>query len=240
MSINYTEAQNLLLAAETIPDKVVYRKSVTYSVPVATTIGDYHEYTFAHGLPFIPLIIGSYSDDNFATSYDLGVGPYGTLTAFGYDGFTLIAHAYADATNITIRIISHNTTRNVTVRLVGLLSGVSSTTPVSVDIEPVADNLLFTCDDNSLKHRTWFNYNMTTNGLGTFVTQSFTTGLTTPLTLMCFINEGGVISYLNTRNAIVASGVNFGMLTRNNLITLGVEDSSVKTVTLIIKGYLDA
>lgn len=240
---SFANSQQLLFNPEYYPDKVIYRNSVTYTVPAATTLGDYHEFTLAHGLSFIPLIIGAYSDDNFSTSYDFGIGPYGTLTTFGFDSYTMTAHAWADSTNITIRAISFNTSRSITFHIVGLAPGVFSTGTLgtaNIDIPPVQDNFLLTTDDNILKHYSFGTTTMTTNGAGTFVYQSYTTDNSTPLTMYGFIKEDGKVSYMNTMNSITSSGVNFAMLSRANSLTLAVESSLVKTVTIFIKTYLDA
>ena len=241
---SFANAKQLLFDPEFVPDKVIYRKSVTYTVAEATTLGDYHEFTFAHGLPFIPLLIGTYSDDGFATSYDYGIGPYGRLTAFGFDSYTMLAHVWADSTNVTIRAISFNATRDITFHIVGLSPGISpdgfgGIGYADIDIPPIQDDLLFTTDSNTLKHYSWISTSMTTNGLGTFVTRGYTTQVDTPLTMLCFIKEDGKVSYMNTMNSITISGVNLSVLSRPNSLTVGVESSSVKTVDVIIKTYID-
>jgi hypothetical protein len=226
------------LNTETLPDKVIWRTEQTYSVPLAPGITAYTEYTIPHGLPFVPLILGTYSDDDFATSYDFGVGPYGNLPTYGFDGFTMIAHAYSDATNVTIRVISHNTARTITFRLVGLVPQLSPAT--TIPTPTVQDDFILNSDLITLKHITVFSVNMTTNGLGTFVTHAYATQLSTPATSLCFITEGGKTSFMNTMNAITRSGVNFATLSKPNTFTLAVEDTIVTTVAITVKIYADA
>lgn len=231
---------HLKLDTERIPDKVVWRSAPTYSVPLAPGISAYTEYTIAHGLPFVPLIIGSYSDDSFVTSYDFGVGPYGTLTTYAFDGSVLLAHAYSDATNVTIRVISHNTARTITFHLVGLYPGVyTQPDAYTLSTPPVQDDFLLSTDLNSLKHIQLYNQAMTTTGVGTWVYSYNTTGLSTTTTPMCFVTQAGKTSFMNTMNTITGSGVNFGFLTTPGNLTLAVE-GPVATVNILVKAYADA
>lgn len=240
MAASFEDFQSILLNSQLVPDKVVYRLSSTKSVPLAAGITAYTEYTFPHGLPFIPLMIGSYSDDNFATSYDFGMGPYEYLPTYGFWSHSLQAHCWADSTNVYVRVISHNTARTVTFHLVGLAPSGTATGDIDIDIPPIQDNFLLSSDFNYLKHAYNTSVSMTTNGLGTYVTNSYSTDVDTPMTLMCFLKEDGKISYGNTMNTITVSGVTLATSTKANNLTISVADTIVKSVEVLIKAYLDA
>lgn len=222
-------------------DRVIWRASPTYSVPLAGGISSYTEYTIPHGLPCIPLVLGTYSDDNFVTSYDLGTGPYGSLPTYGFSSFTMLAHAWADATNVTIRVISHNTARTITFHLVGLWGeNFPTDTTNDLDVPTLQDNYLLTTDNAYFNSWVSTTATITTNGLGTYVNQAFVSGLDEPMTMMTWLYEDGKVSYGNTMNTITTSGVTVVALTRPDYFQISVSDTIIKSVQVHFMGYIDA
>ena len=240
MAITFNERQDLLFDSQLSGDKVIYRLETTQNVPLAPGISSHTTYTFAHGLPSAPLCIGSYSTDDFVTSFDFGIGPYEYLPTYTNYGYSMLAHCWSDATNVYIRAISHNTARTIKFRVIGLLNGIESDTPIEIDIPPIQDKFLFSSDFNYLKQYTWMNVPMTADGTGSYVTQGFSTEVDTPLTLMCFMVEDGKYSYMNTMNTITVSGVTLGILTKPNYVSVNVADTITKDVNVLLKTYLDA
>lgn len=239
---SFAELEKLKLDSSRLPDQIVWRKEVEYSVPIASSIGDYDEYSYEHGLPFIPMIIGTFSDDDFATSYEFGTGPYEYLPTYAQAGFSMRAHAWSTTTHVYVRVQAHNSARTVKVRLIGLSpTGVGISEGDSVETPPIQDGLLFDTDQNYLKHYTLTAINMTSDGTGNYVYQDYLTEVDHPLTSLCFIYEDGKLSYGNTMNSISGgAGVSFVTISRANFLRLGVSSFSTKTVMIIIKTYLDA
>lgn len=84
---------------------IVYK--TTYSFPVST--GDYLTRRIAHNLPFIPLLIGQWSDNaNFNPSYDISIDIPGG--AIGGQPRT-VCQVSADTSNITFTVINNGEDR---------------------------------------------------------------------------------------------------------------------------------
>lgn len=91
---------------------IVYKREYSISVGAYSEVWNQN---LAHGLPFIPLIFGQWSDNaNFNPSYDLGVDIPGGST--GGQPATMVS-VRASATNITFSIINNMAARTFYFRL---------------------------------------------------------------------------------------------------------------------------
>ena len=99
-------------------DKAVYLNSVSFTIPTPTAG---YFYTIAHGLPFTPLVGGSWStSSDFLVTYDFGSGviPSSNIGASLFDYSLEIA---ADSTNIYIIPTNvSGATKTVYVRVFGI------------------------------------------------------------------------------------------------------------------------
>lgn len=238
--IEVLEYQDIILEATRLPDKVVLRRSVTYTVPQATTIGDYTDFSFAHGLPFIPLTFGTYSDDGFATSYEYGVGPWGVLTAFAQQGYVMRAHIWADATNVYIRAQSHNQARDITFHIVGLYNAFGDGTAYTIDSPETQDSLLLTTDSNFLKHGAVVSLTRTTDGSGSFETYTFATDIPYAPNVLMWVEENGERWLTNTKDSIQNTGFNCNVQAGPNRLYIQYKATTVRTFKFLIKVYYDA
>lgn len=94
---------DLLIDSDNPVDKVIYLKSVSFDAPDHTASPSF-VYTIAHGLPFVPLVSGSWSTtSDFSVNYDYFTGTLGTHSSLvaGYF-YTTEIRIYADRTNIYI------------------------------------------------------------------------------------------------------------------------------------------
>lgn len=240
MPLYSSEVPDFTFGAQFTPDKIIYRTEVTYDVPEATTISDYHEFSFPHNLPTQPLLLGSYSDDSFTTSHDYGHGPYGTLDRFMYLGYTMMAHVWSTTTHVHIRAISHNQARNITFRIIGLAGGTGGDGSVIVPAPPVQDSLLFTTDENTMKHAITGVVGCPTDGSGNFVNYDFDTYTGLRVFPMCFMFYEGKCSFSNTMSSIELSDINLDVVSWPGKLRLGVQSNIVATPSILIKGYFDA
>lgn len=87
---------NFLISTDYPMDKIVYKTSGSYThsdVPGGTS--------FAHGLPFTPLVVLQWSlDSDFTTAYTVNSGPPTTDPTLYHIGIDL--YSYSDPTNIVI------------------------------------------------------------------------------------------------------------------------------------------
>lgn len=140
-------ATQFLLSTDYQQDKVVYLKTDSFTAPGPMT-GSYR--TIAHGLPFTPLVGGSWSTSaDFSVTYDFGTGTIPSadpLTA----PFNLSLDVLADSTNIYIVPTNvSGSNKTVYVRLYALepadtLATVSST-------QAAADSFTLNSDYNYTK-----------------------------------------------------------------------------------------
>lgn len=120
MPANVANAKNLLFTTDYPIDKVVYKYQFTASVTHASTRGDKRTFTIPHGLPFTPYCIGSYSDDNWTTSFDFGNFDLWYNSTFREYGPRIAAVVQSDATNIYVLALNYDSTRTVDFHIVGL------------------------------------------------------------------------------------------------------------------------
>lgn len=93
---------NLLVNSHYKMPWIVWKREYSVSIPAST---GYINTSFPHGLPFTPLLVGSWSNRvDFSPSYDLTVEIPGGPTG-GQPKFT--CQAYADATNVYITAINN-------------------------------------------------------------------------------------------------------------------------------------
>lgn len=103
-----TDARNFLLTSDYPIDKVVYIESGSFTATASSqTI-----HNTAHGLPFTPLLDGTWSTGSgFTLSYDMGTGPISTTPGLL---FNVESDVSASSTNATITV-GNATGSNVTV-----------------------------------------------------------------------------------------------------------------------------
>lgn len=230
------------MMAEARPIKVVWRGNKTESVALATTIGDTHTFTYPHGLPFIPYTLGAFSDDDFATSYDFGHGRWANLPTYGFESYEMLARCWADATNVYVEVISHNSARTITFHIMGLAPLRLATIPdgTIVPEPPVQDSLVFTSDFNSLKSYHEFGHTVTT------IADSNTYRVTTnhvvnyPLTVLLFVEQAGKIWFGNTHNTFGPAGFTVQIQSIANRWDIAWYASIVTNLTFHGASYFDA
>lgn len=135
MPASPSAAKNLLFSTDYPIDKVVYKHEFTGSVAKAANQGDSHTFTIAHGLPFTPHCIGTYSDDGFTTSYDFGSGDIWYDPTFHQYGPRILATVTSDATSIYVEVLNFDTTRTFDFHVVGLVPQ-----DIPDDVYPAATN----------------------------------------------------------------------------------------------------
>lgn len=90
-------AGNFLLSSDYPLDKIIYMTSGSFNVSAGLTTQN-----IAHGLPFKPLLDGTWSTDStFALSYDMGGGPVSTVAGAL---FNIQADVSSDSTNAIISV----------------------------------------------------------------------------------------------------------------------------------------
>lgn len=149
MPADPTTAKDMLFSSDYPIDKVVYRTTQTVNVPSATFLNDNYLFTIPHGLGFRPLLSGVFSDDNFSTYYEFGNPPYAYSTTFALWLERINIVAESDETNIYIRAINFDTTRDIKVKIVGLSPTDSAT--ISAPISAGVDPFTFSTDYNYMK-----------------------------------------------------------------------------------------
>lgn len=101
-------AGNFLFSTDYPLDKIIYMDTGSFTVGAMSAADD----TVAHGLPFTPLLDGTWSTDpTFALSYDMGSGPASTASGFL---FNIAPEVSANATNAIVSA-QNNTGSPVTV-----------------------------------------------------------------------------------------------------------------------------
>lgn len=90
-------ASGFLATSDYPQDKVIYMASGSFSASAGSTTQN-----IAHGLPFKPLLDGTWSTDStFALSYDMGSGPVSTVAGAL---FNIEADVSSDSTNAIITV----------------------------------------------------------------------------------------------------------------------------------------
>jgi hypothetical protein len=115
------QARNMLLSTDYPTDKIIYK--MTGSVTVAT--GASNDNYFPHGLPFTPLLTGTWSyDADFTTSYMAGQQPFA-------DPNSSQVTVQSNATNARV-LVANNTgsTKTIYWRIYGIM-------PPNVDVDSV-------------------------------------------------------------------------------------------------------
>lgn len=234
------QAQDTKFTVDYPIDKVVFKKAGSQSIPHASSSADSVLITIPHGLPFAPLPIGTYSDDNWASSYDLGMGPYFYNTTFNAYGQRVFGNIEADATNIYVTLINYDSTTTFRYRVVAL-------TPPNVPINtladhvPRADGLLFSSDEQYLK--VFMEDTVTIiDSTGAFGDETTTVahGLGYIPTCLVFTEWGGKIRQIGSENSLGVAGITAGAyLTTNNLV-MSYDPFFPGTLKLHYKVYLNA
>lgn len=139
-----SNASNFLYTTDYPLDKIIYMKTGSFIVGAMDTV----DHSIAHGLPFTPLLDGTWSTDpSFSLSYDMDTGVPTTAPEFIFD---VVASTFASSTD-SIVSAQNGTGSSVTVyyRIFGLEPS-NSNLDVSFT-SSVADNLVFNTDLNYTK-----------------------------------------------------------------------------------------
>jgi hypothetical protein len=138
------------ITSSNLVDKVGFKYAGSRSVNQAATQSDSVLVTIPHGLSFVPLCIGIYSDSvAFNPSYEYDQPPYDFVSAMGAYGPDLESSVRSDATNVYIYLRNWRTTRTMYYRTVGIIPPNAT----QADALPSAqrDDTLLNSDDNYLK-----------------------------------------------------------------------------------------
>lgn len=217
-------------------DKVVFKNEGTVSVPTAASPADYTTVTIPHGLGYAPLAIGSYSDDDFATTYNFGSPPY------AYNGGAMLwmpsinGIIESDATNIYIYFQSVLSTRTHYYRVVALIpSGITSS--VAMD-NTTRDNTYFDTTNNYLKILEDEQTTVSVTSTPQTITIPHNLGYE-PMAFV-FSEESGVIRKAGSENAILITGITTTAYVDTTNLYITASKTSTADMTFHYRIYLDA
>lgn len=233
------QARQTIVTSDYPIDKVVYKDAFAGAVPQAFSMSDAVLFTFPHGLPFKPLCIGTYSEDNFKTSYEFGNSPYYFNATFGQYGQRIGAVVESDATNVYVHAISFDAARTLYFRVVGLLPS-NYSVGASVNSTERANGLLFNSDDNYLKIYLQGVIDINDSGAFGLTNYPVTHNLGYIPNALFFTEWGGVVRNLGSENFIGVSGIDaFAWLTTTDAV-MSVDPYFAGNLKLHYKVYLDA
>jgi hypothetical protein len=234
-----SEARDLILSSDYTIDKVIYKHQFSQSIPHAVSLSDSVFITIPHNLPFAPLMIGVFSDDNFATSYEFGSGPYFYNTGAMLWSDRIAAVVESDSTNVYVTAINFDTTRTFYFRLIGLPPTDLSGDP-TVDSTDRASGLLFNTDDNYLKILDQNTITHVDDGSVGYTQLTVGHSLGYIPTGLVWSEFGGKIRQISAENYVGVAGVdNLAYFDQTNLYIL-TDPFSPMTIKFHYKIYLDS
>lgn len=131
-------------------DVIGYQKEITQTIPHSPDFSSATTITIPHGLSFVPLCTGVYTDDSFTKTFDFGSSPMFNNPDFGGQwGQRIVSVVESDATNVYITVFNGDTSRSMTFRVVGFAP--SDYTGSAAATNTGFSNFLFNSDDNYLK-----------------------------------------------------------------------------------------
>ena len=137
-----TDSRNFLLNTDYPLDKIIYMTSGSFTVPSGGGLGA--SQSVAHGLDFVPLMCGNWSNDSdFSSTKEMAIYEYGDL-----DGMQ--AYCYADGTNVTVSSINYGSSdKTIYYRVYGFMpSNVNDTAPST---SSASDDFVLNTDYNYTK-----------------------------------------------------------------------------------------
>lgn len=235
MAADPSTATNFLVSTDYPLDKVVVGGTVSFTVP-ATTNGLAR---LPHGLPFAPLVMGSYSyTSDYAILYGLNSAPVSSVPAFRlYDSVVKI-----NSTNTEVLFSGENYTANpVTfyVRYYGLVP----TSALDYDLtatQSLVDDFQLNTDYNYTKLFMAGYYDYPTSGSATNVTTTIPHGLGRIPQIVTWREDGGQVAPLMGQDAGVIQIENaVTSLDANNLYIKIILPASQPLLRVHYRIYLD-
>lgn len=203
------DPRKFLFLSDYPTEQIIHLRKYSITIPAY----DYRDVSFAHGLPFTPLLIACYSTtSDFLTTYGIGGGE---RIGASLEYATAIS---SDSSNIYLNL-TNNTASSIT--LYFNIVGFPSVDSPDVDISPTAD------ESNIFIFNTDYNYcklaleNRITIGTGS-TSQSVNHGLGFIPQVLCWRESNGKVSpisvaSLNQDNSQLVGGVSIAV-SENNII----------------------
>lgn len=239
MTLTPQDARNFLFASDYPVDMVIYKHAESRTLATAGSIGGSVTFTVPHGLPITPLCIGSYSDDNFVTSYSFGSFPYFYNPTYSQFTQRIAAVVESDATNIYIRAINHDAAREFKFRVVGLAPPEIPTNTV-IPATNDADPFLLNTDYNYMKIAEQGKIAHTDDGSFGFQTEIVIHGLGYIPTALVFSEYQGRTRLAGAENAIGSAGIDTFVYLNETSLVIETDPFTATTTNFYYKVYLDA
>ena len=218
-------------------DKVIYRTSGSESIPHASFVAEAVTITIPHDLGFRPLCRAVWSEDGFATYYEIGNDPWFFDATFGYWTQRIVTQITSDATNVYMTFLNWDTTRTLAYKIIGL----APTDMPASDITPAQG-------DGSFRFNTDYNYlKILDQGVETVTLGSF--GSSTDLTVghllgyrplaLTWTEFDGKTYQSGTENVMGVSSANSTTHVTDTSLVTSIESSGAASVDVHYRIYLD-